>query len=63
MKCATTECTDEQTGKSKYCPECKVIAREKWQERVGKVASDGLGWWPNRHLGEGANTLLNRRKQ
>jgi hypothetical protein len=30
MKCATEGCDKQQTGKSKYCPECKKVAKGKW---------------------------------
>lgn len=34
MKCATDGCNKQQTGKSKYCPECKKVAKDKWLAMV-----------------------------
>ena len=34
MNCATVECSQATSGKSKYCSEHRAIAREKWLEMV-----------------------------
>ena len=37
-RCAKEGCGKAATGKSKYCPECAAIARQKWLEMIrGKV--------------------------
>jgi hypothetical protein len=36
MFCATNGCERQATGKSKYCPEHKAVARERWREMVAE---------------------------
>ena len=40
MKCARMECSKEASGKSKYCPECGRIARQKWLEMIRAKSSE-----------------------
>lgn len=40
MKCVTTGCDKQQTGKSRYCPECKKIAHAKWRDMIASKGDD-----------------------
>lgn len=40
MECATQGCTAETTGKSKYCPTHRALARQAWIENIAKSSEE-----------------------